>query len=79
MQYEVATQLNDLACLSLLNLGIVSALKRCYNGLFGYFTSRDEGSDDEVTKEESDDSLYMYKCENSCTALAFLRYTICAI
>ncbi len=24
-----------------------------------YFTSRDEGSDDEVTKEESDDSLYM--------------------
>ncbi len=33
-QSEVAAQLNDLARLSLLNLGIVSALKRCYNGLF---------------------------------------------
>ncbi len=42
-----------------------------------YFTSRDEGSDDEVTKEEeSDDSLYMYRWANSCAALAFLRYTI---
>ncbi len=41
-----------------------------------YLTSRDEGSDDEVTKEESDDSLYMHRCTNSCAALAFLRYTI---
>ncbi len=75
-QSEVAAHLNDLAGLSLLNLGVVSALKRCYNGLFHI---RDEGSDDEVTKEESDDSLYMHKCANSCAALAFLRYTIRAI
>ncbi len=44
-----------------------------------YFTSRDEESDDEVTKDESDDSLYMHRCANSCDALAFLRYTIRAI
>ncbi len=34
MQSEVTAQLNDLAPNSLLNFGIVSALKRCYNGLF---------------------------------------------
>ncbi len=33
-QSEVAAQLSDLARLSLLNLGVVSALKQCYNGLF---------------------------------------------
>ncbi len=41
--------------------------------IMDYFTSRDEGSDDEVTKEESDDSLYMHRCANSCAALAFLN------
>ncbi|KAL0159466.1 hypothetical protein M9458_043191, partial [Cirrhinus mrigala] len=48
--------------------GDVSAL----NDVTGYFTSRDEGSDDEVTKEESsDDSLFYAQCANSCAALAF--------
>ncbi|KAI2668629.1 Proteasome adapter and scaffold protein ECM29 [Labeo rohita] len=42
---------------SLLSFGDVSAL----NDVAGYFTSRDEGSDDEVTKEESsDDSLFYH-------------------
>ncbi len=31
----------------------------------------------EVTKEEeSDDSLYMHRCENSCAKLTLLRYII---
>ncbi len=46
-QSEVTAHLNDLARLSLLNLGDVSAL----NEVMDYVTSRDEGSDDEVTKE----------------------------
>ncbi len=69
MQSEVAAHLNHLARPSLLNLGYVSALN---NVIMDYFTSRDEGSDDEVTKEEeSDDS--MHRCTNKCAVLAFLN------
>ncbi len=77
MQSEAAFQLNDLARLNLLNLGNLSGLNYV---IMDYFTSRDEGSDDKVTKEEeSDDRLYMHRCVNSCAAFACLRYAIRAI
>ncbi len=73
-QSKVAAHLNYLARPSLLNLGDVSALN---NVIMDYFTSRDEGSDDEVTKEEeSDDSLlYAQVHEQVCCA----RFSECKL
>ncbi len=72
-QSEVSAHLNDLARLSLLNLVAVSALN---DVIMDYFTSRDEGSDDKVTKEESDDSLlYAQVREQLCSA----RFSKCKL
>ncbi len=80
-QSEVAAQLNDLAHLNLLNLGDVSALN---NVIMDYFTSRDEGSDDEVTKEEESDDSLLYaqvccarfsKCKQQGTLFMLAKHT----
>lgn len=78
-EVTLAAHLNDLAHLSLLNLGDVSAL---HDVIMDYFTSRDEGSDDEVTKEEeSDDSLlaYMHSCAHFSKCKLQGSYTVHAI
>ncbi|KAI2645466.1 Transposon Ty3-G Gag-Pol polyprotein [Labeo rohita] len=41
------------------------------NVIMVYFTSRDDESNDEVTEEESDDSLFYAECTNICTVLTF--------